>query len=354
MMKSDVFFVRTATADSAKRKSALQALLAKVRPFEGYKRDEIIPVKITIGESACIHNAGPELVKTVIAEIRKREAKPFLFDTSVIYQGLRQNAVDHLALAQQKGFDQRSIGAPFIIADGLLGQDGKEFQVNTQHIKKINVPSFVGMLDSLVVISHVTGHIVSGYAGAIKNVAMGMSCRMTKQVQHSSLKPRAMTDKCTACGCCIAICPVRAISFKDERAFIDEKICVGCGECLCACKFNAIFINWKEDPLIFSKRMVDVAHCILPKFRNKFFVNFAFDITRECDCISTKDDMMIARDIGILASEDILSLDKATADLAIAGKMSDFLNGAKNTYEGMFEYAAKCGLGNPDYNLIEI
>ena len=122
------------------------------------------------------------------------------------------------------------MGAPFIVADGVFGQDGKEFVINASEIHKIRVPSFVGMLDSLVVLSHATGHIVSGYAGAIKNVAMGISCRSTKQVQHSSLKPRVIEKKCTACGCCVAICPAKAILLKEGEAFIEQKVCVGCGE----------------------------------------------------------------------------------------------------------------------------
>ncbi len=202
---------------------------------------------------------------------------------------------------------------------------------------------------------------------------MGMSCRATKQVQHSSLKPSIIEKKCTACGCCIAICPAKAISFKNKKppisleknansdkkqisltGFIDQKSCIGCGECLCACKFNAVFINWHEDPNLFCERMVETANFILSRFKKRSFLNFAFDITQECDCISTKDEKMISGDLGILASNDILSLDKATADLVNKNTKSDFLNQAKNIYTAMFEYAAKTGLGSLEYNLIEI
>jgi hypothetical protein len=371
-MKSDVYFVKIESQDTEERISAFKKLLDRLKPFPGYQKEEIIPVKLTIGEPSCTYHINPELVRVVILEIKKQGAKPFLFDTSVIYQGQRQNAVDHLTLVQNKGFGHSKVGAPFVIADGLLGQDGKEYIIDAQDIKKIKVPSFIGMLDNLLVLSHATGHIVSGYAGAIKNVAMGMSCRPTKQVQHSSLKPSVIVKNCTACGCCIAICPVKAISFKDKKAFtppflnklidnrveragfIDSKICIGCGDCICACKFDAIFINWQEEPAIFCKRMVEVAHFILSKFKNKFFINFAFDITKECDCISNKDDKMIAENLGLLASSDIVSLDKATVDLANKKSKSDFLSNTKNVYEIMLEYAARKGLGNLEYNLINV
>ena len=354
-MKSNVYFIKTGQAATPEERSeALKKLLEKTGVSFKCSKDEFIPVKVTIGDSSCVYNLSPELVKIVVSSLKKNGSKPFLFDTCVIYKGQRQNAVDHLNLAQSKGFTHSRVGAPFIIADGLLGQDGKEYLIGSESIKKIRVPSFVGMLDSLVVLSHVTGHIVSGYAAAIKSVAMGMSCRATKQVQHSALKPSVIDKKCTSCGCCIAICPARAISFKKEKAFIDQGSCIGCAECLCACKFDAILINWHEDPHVFCARMVEVADFILSKFKNRLFVNFAFDITKECDCISGKDEEIISGDFGILASDDILSLDKATTDLAGGNLKTDFLKRVQGVYEGMYEYAAERRLGNLEYDLITL
>lgn len=352
VIKSDVFYIALSSGSSEERCAALKKLLAAVNPFSCLKEGEFLPVKITIGDAPCVYHVSPELVKLVIAYAKQVGVKPFLFDTSVIYQGERQNAVDHLGLAQTKGFGYTRVGAPFIIADGIFGQDGKEYALDSQIIKKIKVPSFVGMVDNLAVLSHVTGHIVSGYAGALKNVAMGMSCRATKQVQHSSLKPKIIEKKCTACGCCIKICPVKAIRLQGEKAYIDPQICLGCGECLCACKFNSIFINWHEEPQVFCRRMVEVAAAILSKFKNKIFFNFAFDITKECDCISAKNEEMIALDCGIFASQDPVSLDKACADAAFTHKKSSYLDKAKNVYEGMLEYAEEKGVGSLAYNLI--
>ncbi|MFH1478240.1 MAG: DUF362 domain-containing protein [Candidatus Omnitrophota bacterium] len=355
-MKSKVYFVRSNGKDLQSRRNCLLKLLEALGPEIAYKKDEFVPVKITIGDSECVYHVDPELVKLVISDIKDKKAKPFLFDTNVIYKGSRLNAVDHLTLALNKRFSHSRIGAPFIIADGLFGQDGSTYDIDSEYIKKVKIPSFIGMVDSVVVLSHVTSHILSGFAAGIKNVAMGMSSKSTKQIQHSSLKPQVIQKKCTACGLCIKICPVNAItSDKDtSKAAIDRSICVGCGECLCACKFDAIGVNWHEDVDIFIKRTVDVAKFILSKFKNKLFINFAFDITKECDCISTKDEPMISDDIGIIASRDILSMDKATID--IMNKAGDVILKERpgNSYKKIFEYAHKIGLGNIDYNLIEL
>jgi uncharacterized Fe-S center protein len=337
-MKSDVYLIEVKENDLEKRREALQKLLGKVNPFADYKKDEFVPVKLTIGDSQCVYNVQPELVKTIVLEIKKLKAKPFLFDTNVIYKGERLNAVDHMSLAQSKGFGYTKVGASFIIADGVFGQDGKEHAIDSDHIKKIKLPSFIGSLDSLLVLSHATGHILSGYAGAVKNVAMGMSSKPAKQVQHSSLKPHVMNNKCVNCGCCVKICPVQAISIRKEKAFIDQEKCIGCGECLCACKFDAVFINWGEDHDVFAKRLIDVAHYILSKFKNKFFITFGLDITKECDCISTKNEKIFSENIGILASKDPIAIDKAMVDLVNKNKDVFKETGLMDTYKTMAEY----------------
>ncbi len=353
-MKSDVYFIKISSSETKVRTSRLLKLLETTNPFSEYKKDEFVPIKLTIGDSQCIYHTKPELIKLVVSEAKKKKVKPFLFDTNVIYKGSRLNAIDHLTLAQNKGFSHSRVGAPFIIADGIFGQDGYEYEINSEHIKKVKIPSFIGTIDNLLVLSHATCHILAGYAGSIKNIAMGMVSKPTKQVQHSSLKPHVIDGRCTNCGCCIEICPVNAIRKDKNHAFIDKVKCIGCGECLCACKFDAIFINWNEDTHVFAKRIIDVAGFILSKFKNKFFINFALDITKECDCISTKNEKLVSSDIGILLSKDILALDKATVDLINKDEDVILKEKSQDTHKIMFEYAYKKGLGNLEYNLIEI
>jgi len=354
-MKSDVYFIKNHTNDLKERLDALSKLINQLDPFAIYKKGEFVPIKITIGDAKCIYNISPDLVKIVVSDIKKRGARPFLFDTNVIYSGSRTNAIDHLILAQNKGFSQNKIGAPYIVADGLFGSDGKEYELDSEYIKKIKVPSFIGMLENLLVLSHATCHIITGYAGAIKNVAMGMCSRPTKQVQHSSLKPSIIEKKCASCGCCIEICPAGAISRDNaNKVTIDSASCIGCGECICACRFDAIYINWKEDVDIFAKRIAEVASFILSRFKNKFFITFAFDITKECDCISTSSDKIICKDIGILASYDIVALDKATSDLINKDDDLIFKEKSTSSYKTTLEYVSKKGLGNLDYRLIEL
>jgi uncharacterized Fe-S center protein len=137
------------------------------------------------------------------------------------------------------------------------------------------------------------------------------------------------------------------------KAFINSNICIGCGECIACCKFDAVHIHWHEDESIFAERMAEYAHGILSHIKTKMFMNFAFDITEECDCIAGNDPR-IAEDSGIFASADILAADKAAFDKLT--KKADIFSreGKIKVHQHQFDYAAKTGLGRLDYKLIEI
>ncbi len=57
-----------------------------------------------------------------------------------------------------------------------------------------------------------------------------------------SIKRIAVTDNCRKCMAksCKSACHFDAISFNDERAFIDYSKCKECGACVKACPFNAV------------------------------------------------------------------------------------------------------------------
>ena len=50
-------------------------------------------------------------------------------------------------------------------------------------------------------------------------------------------------EKCFECGACVSLCPVKAISFKDDFSVVfDLEKCIGssCGKCVDACPARAI------------------------------------------------------------------------------------------------------------------
>lgn len=48
-------------------------------------------------------------------------------------------------------------------------------------------------------------------------------------------------EECVACGACVGVCPVRAISIhKGLYAKVDEAECIGCGRCESRCPAGVI------------------------------------------------------------------------------------------------------------------
>ncbi len=49
---------------------------------------------------------------------------------------------------------------------------------------------------------------------------------------------------CVACGCCLKVCPRKAISVPDGiHARINTELCVGCGRCVKECPASVITLE---------------------------------------------------------------------------------------------------------------
>ena len=58
-------------------------------------------------------------------------------------------------------------------------------------------------------------------------------------------KRRAFVDTaaCVACGCCVKVCPLKAISvYRGITAEVDGARCVGCGRCAKECPASVISV----------------------------------------------------------------------------------------------------------------
>lgn len=52
-----------------------------------------------------------------------------------------------------------------------------------------------------------------------------------------------LTEKCTACGKCVPVCPENAIQLVDDHAIVNPVSCIGCGICVPVCPEAAIDLN---------------------------------------------------------------------------------------------------------------
>ena len=315
---------------------------------------DLVAVKTHFGEEAAGGIIRPPYLAMFGRLLKERGGLPFLTDTQTLYSGRRTNAVTHVELANDHGFGYEKTGLPIIMADGLLGEDEIELPIPGRIYSKVNIASLIVKSQSLLLASHFTGHLVTGFGAALKNLGMGCASRRGKLQQHSTSKPSIRVKKCTGCAECQRWCPVEAISLQQGIAVINRKACIGCAECLAVCRFDAVGYNWSMPQVEVQKRMVEHALAVVQNKKNKLLaVNFLTRISRDCDCI--KGHQRIMPDIGVLVSRDPLALDWASLDLVEEragrplGQLAHDL-----PCRVQLEYAAELGLGSASYRLVEI
>ncbi len=356
-MKSKVYFIK-ATADEGHEAISHKAwkVFLRIGLHDLLDKEDFVALKIHFGE---MNNTGyirPQWLRDVISEIRKKTRRAFLTDSNTLYVGHRSNSVDHIRLAWSHGFTPDIIDIPVIIADGLIGRDKQEGKGTHSRVKSPKIGSAFLNSDALLCLTHVTGHAQTGIGAALKNLGMGCASRAGKLDQHSVAHPRVNPKACRNCSLCIDDCPAEAIVQAEGHVVIDDKKCIGCGECLVVCKHDAIRLRWDEDFKRIQEKIAEYALHVRRIFKDKVgFLNFLIKITKDCDCMA-KDQPRIVDDIGILASNDPLAIDKASADLVLErSKGKDVFRAGYNIdWSNQLRHGVEIGLGSMDYELVEL
>ncbi len=322
--------------------------------FSFIQPKDLVAVKTHFGEAGSTGYVRPVYFSMMGEMIKSKGATPFLTETSTLYSGRRTNAAEHMELAYEHGFNFVDTGLPIVMADGLLGNEEIEIDIPGKIYNKVNIAALFFKIQALIMVSHFTGHIVSGFGAALKNMGMGCASRKGKLNQHSTAKPSIKTANCTGCGECVKWCPVQAISLVDKKAQIKKKTCIGCAECLSVCRFEAVGFNWGATYGDLQKKIVEHAMGLtLAARQNVIYLNFLTRITKDCDCMGKSE--IILPDIGILVSFAPVAIDAASLDLveqASGKKLSQLSHDIP--YRVQLEHATELGFGNPDYELIKL
>ena len=326
-------------------------------------------VKVHFGEGGTTGFVSPLWLKPIVDFIRKTGARPFLTDTNTLYVGNRGEAVSHHLQAAVHGFDPNVLGAPVIIADGLKSSNQRLINYPGRQLKEFYLAGDIVDCDFLVNVSHFKGHELSGFGGALKNLAMGCATRQGKMHQHCGLGPKVNQEHCKGCSMCVQVCAPGALSLEDETARLDPEKCVGCAACFLACRSGALNINWETEVNAFMERMTEYAAAVLSLKKEKSaHISFIFNVTPDCDCPGFSD-APVCPDLGVLVSDDPVALDKACLDLVNSAQPlypsalpegvqpgEDKFRAAhpRTNGEHALEYARELGLGELEYELINI
>lgn len=374
-MKSKVYFINSRVEKFDYKYSLsgrLEKILGKINLSRYFSKDELVPIKMHLGNPGGHGVVRSNFVKLIADQIKRAGARPFVTDST------RLKPYDYLMVANDFGYNQLTLGVPVIIADGIFGLDSVGVKAG-KILKEVQVPSAIYDATAMMVLTHVKGHIDSSYAGAIKNIAMGCVSPRPRGLDwkhggrgkmHFQLD-EIMTwngDLCTFCAICANNCPQDAIVVKKGLFKVDEEKCWRCGRCVRVCPEGALAVPTSYDN--FQKSLAEAARAVLSTFkpRKVFYINFILDVQPECDCMLVSDNPVI-QDQGIVLGDDIVAVEQASLDLIRKApplpqskaegielkKGQDVLTAIhKKDAALQIETAEKMGLGKTAYQMIAV
>ncbi len=331
------------------------------------EEDDYVALKMHLGSHGAYRTVRPVFLRKLVDAVRDQKGQPFICDT------VRIPGLEYLRTANRNGINELSTGAPVLMADGIFGMDSVTVKTGPI-LGEIGVASAMHDAPSMIVVSHCKGHIASGYGGAIKNLGMGGIAFKDRKGNAQRGKMHFLQnaeltwdeEKCSQCLQCINACPHEGIAFDEgNKLNIYSEKCARCGRCARVCPEAALILPQNDE--MFQGVLAEAAGAVLSTFgKNKvLYVNFITDIHPECDCMPMADSALVS-DVGVLVSDDIVAIEKATLDLigeaqvlqnskagdkdiTEAGNIFEKVHG-KDPYMQV-KAAAKAGLGTMEYEL---
>jgi uncharacterized Fe-S center protein len=300
--KSAVYFTRDISV------AGLLKVYAKVSQGISGK----VAIKLHTGEPH-----GPNLLPIgLIKGLQATIPNSAIVECNVLYPSPRQHTETHREVIRTNGFDFCPVDimdaegdAPLAIPGmrefldkwGGLGAKDRPYTPGI-HLTEVAVGKHLLDYDSLLVYTHFKGHAMGGFGGALKNIAIGCaSGQGGKRQIHGD--------------------------------------------------------GWAGGPP-FLERMVEAGKGVAAHFGKRItYVNVLANLSVDCDCDAHGKPPAMA-DVGILASTDILAVDKAGVDLVYAQSESQkrALVERIESRQGLrqLSYMKALGLGSDRYDLIPV
>jgi len=259
-----------------------------------------VAIKLHTGEPN-----GPNILpRDMVKALQEHIPNSKLVETNTLYKGNRYTTADHRETLKLNGWDFCPVdimdedGAVMIPVKG-----GKRF-------KEMSVGKHMLEYDSMVVLTHFKGHAMGGFGGSMKNIAIG--------------------------------CADGPVGKKMVHAAPD----------------NEDYKSWlKGEP--FQENMVESAKATIDHFRGRIaFINVLRNMSVDCDCAGVGAAPVKARDLGILASTDILAVEQASIDMVYKLPEEELhdLKERIETRKGLrqLSYMREMKMGNDRYELIRL
>jgi uncharacterized Fe-S center protein len=246
---------------------------------------------------------GPNILpRDMVKALQQRIPNSCLVETNTLYKGKRYTTADHRETLKINGWD-------FCPVD-IMDEDGAVMipVKGGKHFTEMSVGKHMLQYDSMVVLTHFKGHAMGGFGGSLKNIAIG--------------------------------CADGPIGKKMVHAAPD----------------NENYAAWlKGEP--FMENMVESAKATVDHFDKKIiYINVLRNMSVDCDCAGVSAAPPKARDLGILASTDLLAVDQASIDMVYKLPEAELydLKERIESRQGLrqLSYMKEMKMGNDQYELI--
>ena len=240
---------------------------------------------------------GPNLLPiNLIRELQATIPNSTIVECNVAYGGPRYRTDSHLETLKTNGFDFCPVD--IMDAEGDIDLPIPKVGIET-HLNSVPVGAHINNYDSMLVYTHFKGHMMGGFGGSLKNIAIGCASSKGKLIVHGKGWPIGKS---------------------------------------------------------FLERMVEAGYAVAEHFKGHItYINVLKNLSVDCDC-DAHGAAPTMGDIGILASTDLLAIDQASIDLVYAAPDSKDLINRIESKEGLhqLDYMATLGVGNRKYDLIQV
>ncbi|MBQ8462953.1 MAG: DUF362 domain-containing protein [Prevotella sp.] len=277
-----------------------------------------VAVKMSTGEGSNPNYLKPDLIEGLIAEVDGTivECNTAYGNAPQDRQDERTTSENHWRVIERHGFTPR-------FRVDIMDEEG-EMKIpvqDTTHIKYDIVGSHMANYDFMIALNHFKGHPMGGYGGALKNLSIGCASQNGKAYIHSAGKMEVLDI---------------------GKLWTPEYI---------------------GDQDGFLESMAAAAQAVVDYFQQKngiIYISVMNNMSIDCDCVDHPEPVKL-EDYGILASTDPVALDQACIDIINQQKVTatndptDLLSRIDRQHGvHTIEHAARIGLGNRQYTLVEI
>ena len=261
-----------------------------------------VAIKLHTGEKN-----GPNILpRDMVQKFQAQIPNSAIVECNTLYTGDRYTTEGHRETLKVNGWT-------FCPVD-IMDEDEKYVDLPVRggkHHKFISMGAHLVNYDSLIVLTHFKGHAMGGFGGSMKNIGIGNASG------HRG---------------------------KNQVHLVDEE------------NPSQNYAEWPMKER-FMESMAESAKATCDYFGKKIvFLNVMRRMSVDCDCAGVTAAEPTMKDIGILASTDILAIDQACCDLVYSAPDSHDLKERIESRVGLHQLQAMKDLkmGNPQYELIEV